>query len=216
MDPVRLTIAMGPLCVYLLVIGWLNLSKRPFVTSGARDLLALAVALIGLVAIGPMELFMPERAAAILGAKVWMPLILLYLLIALLVSMLAKPRIVVYNITVDHLRPIVGSVVSDLDGDARWAGDSVCLPNLHVQLFVQSHPGMRNVQLVASAGDQNLTSWKQLESALQQAMANVQVGMNPRAISFFIGATIMAGMIAVSLFTGREVIAERVQDFLRL
>lgn len=216
MDPVRLTIALGPLCVYLVVIGWLNLSKRPFVTSGARDILALAIALVGLVAIGPIELFMPERAAAILGAKVWIPLILLYLLVALLTSMISKPRVVVYNITADQLRPIVGSAVSELDPDARWAGDSVCLPNLQLQFFVQSHPGMRNVQLVATGGEQNLTNWKLLESALQTATANVQVGMNPRAISFFMGASIMACVIAFSLFTGREIIAERVQDFFRL
>ena len=216
MDPVRITIALGPLCVYLILIGWLNLSKRPFVTSGARDILALALALSGLVAVGPIELFMPERAAAMMGAKIWLPLILLYLLVASLISMVLKPRIVVYNMSSDEIRPIVGSVVNELDQDARWAGDSVCMPNLQIQFYLQTHPAMRNVQLVATNGEQNLTSWKSLESHLQQAMNNVAVSVNPRAILFFIAASVMSAVIGVSIFAGHDMIAERMQDFLRM
>ncbi|MFC1759361.1 hypothetical protein ACFL2H_11450 [Planctomycetota bacterium] len=216
MDPVRVTIALGPLCVYLVLIGWLNLSKRPFVTSGARDILALAFALSGLIAIGPIDLFMPERAAALFGAKIWLPLVLLYLLIASLISMVMKPRIVVYNVSSDEIRPIVGSVVSELDSGARWAGDSVCMPNLQIQFYLQTHPAMRNVQLVATNGDQNLASWKSLESHLQQAMDNVSVSLNPRAVLFFIVASVMAAVVGISLFAGHEVIAERMQDFLRM
>ena len=216
MDPVRVTIALGPLCVYLVLIGWLNLSKRPFVTSGARDILALSLALSGLVAIGPIELFMPERAAALMGAKIWLPLIMLYMLVASLISMVMKPRIVVYNVSSDEIRPIVGGVVSELDQDARWAGDSVFMPNMQIQFYLQTHPAMRNVQLVATNGEQNLTSWKNLESSLQQAMNKVSVSVNPRAILFFIAASVMTAAVAVSLFAGQAVIAERMQDFLRM
>ena len=216
MDPVRVTIALGPLCVYLILIGWLNLSKRPFVTSGARDILALSLALSGLVAIGPIELFMPERAAALMGAKIWLPLIMLYMLVASLISMVMKPRIVVYNVSSDEIRPIVGGVVSELDQDARWAGDSVFMPNMQIQFYLQTHPAMRNVQLVATNGEQNLTSWKNLESSLQQAMNNVSVSVNPRAILFFIAASVMTAAVGVSLFAGQAVIAERMQDFLRM
>ena len=216
MDPVRVTIALGPLCVYLVLIGWLNLSKRPFVTSGARDILALSLALSGLVAIGPIELFMPERAAALMGAKIWLPLIMLYMLVASLISMVMKPRIVVYNVSSDEIRPIVGGVVSELDQDARWAGDSVFMPNMQIQFYLQTHPAMRNVQLVATNGEQNLTSWKNLESSLQQAMNNVSVSVNPRAILFFIAASVMTAAVGVSLFAGQAVLAERMQDFLRM
>ncbi len=216
MDPVRVTIALGPLCVYLVLIGWLNPPKRPFVTSGARDILALAVALSGLVAIGPIELFMPERAAALMGAKIWLPLIMLYMLVASLISMVMKPRIVVYNVSSDEIRPIVGGVVSELDQDARWAGDSVFMPNMRIQFYLQTHPAMRNVQLVATNGEQNLTSWKNLESSLQQAMNNVSVSVNPRAMLFFIAASVMTAAVGISLFTGQAVIAERMQDFLRM
>ena len=130
--------------------------------------------------------------------------------------MVMKPRIVVYNMSADEIRPIVGSVVSELDTEARWAGDSVCLPNLRIQLYLQTHPAMRNVQLVATNGEQNLTSWKRLESQLHGAMNNVSVTMNPRAVLFFIAASIMVAVIGVSLLAGREVIAERMEDFFRL
>src|SRR5437763_789616 len=42
-DPARLCIALGPLAAYLLVAGVVNLSRGPLVTTGTRDLLALAV-----------------------------------------------------------------------------------------------------------------------------------------------------------------------------
>ena len=37
-DPLRFAIAIGPLAIYLLVMGIVNLMSRPFVTTGARDM----------------------------------------------------------------------------------------------------------------------------------------------------------------------------------
>ena len=62
MDPFRVCLAMGPLGVYLLAIGLMNLSRRPWVTTGFRDGLALTIGMMGLVIVGPLELLMPGRA----------------------------------------------------------------------------------------------------------------------------------------------------------
>ena len=59
MDPLHLCIALGPLAVYLLLLGIINLMPRPFMTSGARDTAALSIAISGFVVAGPMELFLP-------------------------------------------------------------------------------------------------------------------------------------------------------------
>ena len=43
MDPLNLCIALGPLAVYLLLLGLIGLSSRPFLTSGFRDGATLAI-----------------------------------------------------------------------------------------------------------------------------------------------------------------------------
>jgi hypothetical protein len=60
MDPLHVAIALGPLATYLLVLGVLNLSSRPLLTTGGRDAAALAMAIAGLMVVGPMELFLVE------------------------------------------------------------------------------------------------------------------------------------------------------------
>ena len=67
MDPLHFSVAAIPLAVYLLLIGILNLRKKPFVTTGARDSAALAIGIAGLMIIGPMKLFFPEGAGSRFG-----------------------------------------------------------------------------------------------------------------------------------------------------
>ena len=45
LDPLHVIIALGPLAAYFVLLGLLNLSRRPLVTTGARDVAALEVAL---------------------------------------------------------------------------------------------------------------------------------------------------------------------------
>ena len=68
MDSLHFCIAVVPLAVYLLMMGLLNLRRRPFVTTGARDAATLGIGVIGFVIAGPMELFFPEGAASQFGA----------------------------------------------------------------------------------------------------------------------------------------------------
>ncbi len=59
MDPLRFCLAIGPVTVYLLLLGAVNLSRRPLLVSGVRDAAALALAAAGLAIIGPLELLFP-------------------------------------------------------------------------------------------------------------------------------------------------------------
>jgi hypothetical protein len=61
MDPFRLCLAFGPVTIYLLLLGIVNLGRRPLLVSGVRDTAALALAISGLVIVGPIELFFPVR-----------------------------------------------------------------------------------------------------------------------------------------------------------
>ena len=108
--------------------------RRPFLTSGGSDLTALGVALSGLMFVGPLELFRPEAATREFGNYIWLFLLLFYWLWLLLVVLLARPRLVVYNISMEELHPVLAEAAGRLDPDARWAGNHLTLPRLGVQL----------------------------------------------------------------------------------
>jgi hypothetical protein len=170
MDPLHVAIALGPLATYLLVLGVINLSSRPLLTTGGRDAAALAMAVGGLVVVGPMELFLVEDAAVLYGGWVWAIMLAAYALMVVLAILLMRPRLVVYNITLEKLRPLLADVVARLDDDSRWAGESLVMPQLGVQLHIEYAPMLQNVQLVSSGPEQSLQGWKRLERELAAAL----------------------------------------------
>ena len=216
MDPLHLCIAMGPLSVYLLLMGRLNLKRRPSLTTGTRDFIALSIAISGFVISGPLELFMPETAAVYFRFWIWPPLICLYFLCSILLAMLMRPRLVIYNMTASRLRPILETVASQIDGQSCWAGQSLALPQLGVQLHIESFPAMRNVQLIAVGHHQDLHGWRRLQLQLRDALRTVEVGTNPRGFSFVFFGLLIAGMIAYAVAAEPREVAQALHDFLRL
>lgn len=216
MDSLHLAIAIGPLAIYLLLIGGLNLFSRPLVTTGGRDLAALGIAIGGFVMVGPMELFMPEAAAMSYGPYVWMILISLYGVSLSLIVMMQRPRLVIYNVAPEEFRSVLGPLVKELDPEARWAGDNVSLPNLDVQFSVESTPWLRNMQLAAAGGEQNFGAWRMLETALAERLADVRVA--PNAIGMVLVSLTLA-MFAVAAFfvvSDQQAVAQALKEMFRL
>jgi hypothetical protein len=197
MDPLRLCLALGPLAVYFLLLGAINLRRRPFLVSGGRDLAALALALVGLAVVGPFALFLPEQSIVQFGGFVWLMVLALYALWMTMLILMLRPRLVIYNISADKLRPLLADVVERLDADARWAGDSLVLPGLGVQLHLDTFSAMKNVSLKSIGGRQNFQGWKKLETALSAALESEAVARNPRGLTLLgIGAMIAALLVA--------------------
>ena len=98
MDPFSLCLAFGPLAIYLLLVGAINLSGRPFLVSGSRDMAAMGLAVSGLVMVGPVQLFYPLAASMRYGLLIWVFLVGLYVMVLVLVLLLVRPRLVIYNI----------------------------------------------------------------------------------------------------------------------
>ncbi len=174
-DPLRFAIAMVPLASYLLLIGAINRSCKPTLVSGASDLAALGAALTGIAFIGPIELFRPDAASGIMGNYIWLSLLVFYWLIVALIVLLCRPRLVIYNATAEDIRPALAEAVGKIDSEARWAGDSLVLPTLDVQLHLDSQTWMRTTSLVASGGQKNLLSWRKLHKALERSLRAVSV-----------------------------------------
>ncbi len=215
MDPLRLCIALSPLAAYVLVLGLINLSSRSLVTSGARDLAALALGISGLVVVGPMELFFPELATELFGPYVWLLLLGMYALLVALLTLVLRPRVVIYNMTVEQLRPSLANVVQDLDSDARWAGECLVLPRLGVQLHVEPFLALRNVQLVSSGPQQSLAGWRRLECALVQALRGASSPPNPYGYSLVFFGLLMAALIAFAVLGDTPAVAQAFREMLR-
>ncbi len=190
-DALHIAIASGPLVTYLIALGLVQLSGRPLVVSGARDAAALAVAISGFVVAGPMELFLVEEAAVRYGALVWIMMLAFYGLVVILIILSLRPRLLIYNITLEQLRPVLADLVMRLDSDTRWAGESLTLPQLGVHLYLDCSPISRNVQLVSVGAEQNLLGWRQLEKALVPALHKTHsTARNPGMLVTVCGITL--------------------------
>lgn len=189
-EPVTLALACGPLAAYLIILAGMHLVGRPVMVTGLRDAAALAVGLIGLVAVGPMELFMPETAADHFGPRVWLLLFGLYGLTVLLIVLLMRPRLVIYNLDAEQLRPLLNAALHQLDEEPRWAGECLSLPRLGVQLYLEgSGQALRHIELVAAGYRQNYDGWKRFERALRAQLHQFSVRPNPWG-GIFLGAAL--------------------------
>jgi hypothetical protein len=211
-EPFAICLAAGPVAIYLALFGAVNLARRPFLVSGTRDFAVLALAAAGLIIVGPMELFFPTVASLRFGANVWILLIALYVLVVICLILFFRPRLVIYNIAMEELRPILADLATKLDPDARWAGDSLSLPGLGVQLHLDSVAKMRNVSLVSSGPAQNHQGWRRLELALQAALAEVEVPRNVRAVSFLSAALIILLFLVLAVSGDPQSVAQSILD----
>lgn len=216
MDPLHLGIAILPLAVYLIALGICNLTRRPVLVNGVVDTLWLSGGISGFVVAGPLDLFLPETAVVKFGGFVWIPVLLLFTLSVTLICLLMRPRLVIYNISVEQLRPLLVVAVKELDAETRWAGDSLILPKRGMQLHIDGFPPLRNVQLISVGAQQNLEGWRMLEKGLQRRLRELSVTPNPRGLTMVAGAVILLAAMAFSLLTGRQEIAQSLRDMLRL
>jgi hypothetical protein len=199
-DPFRLAIALVPVSAYVLLLGLVNLRRRPFLTSGGSDLTALGVALSGLMFVGPLELFRPEAATREFGNYIWLFLLMFYLLCMLLAVLLARPRLVIYNISMEELHPVLAEAAGRLDPEARWAGNHLSMPRLGVQMHLDSLDMMRNVSLASSGNRQNIDGWRKLSRELSKSLRSIRVKTNPRAIGFlFVSLALLAVSVTYML-----------------
>lgn len=178
MDTFSICVALGPLSIYLILIGMLNLSRRSFLVNGMRDTAAMCAACSGLIFVGPVRLFYPMNAAIQFGPFVWLFLLILYVLVVLLIILSQPPRLVIYNISSEQFRIILADVVGKLDPQVRWAGEGLYLPKLGVNLHLERWGTIRNVLLLSSGPNQNRDGWQMLENALRREFQKSIAGRN--------------------------------------
>jgi hypothetical protein len=214
-NPFTMGTALGPLALYLLLLGAINLYRRPFVVTGVRDTAALGLAAGGMVLIGPIQLFFPTVASIGMGAWVWVLLVTLYALLVVFLSLLFRPRLVVYNIAPAELRPILAEVAGQLDDAARWAGDSLHLPALGVQLHMESLPLLRNISLASSGPAQDHSGWRRLELALTAALGRLEVPRNASAVVLISTGLILLVFLVAAVSDDPQAVANALLELLQ-
>ena len=216
MDPLRMIIALVPLAAYLLLLGVFNLRRRPVVLSGGRDWLLLGFGLFGLALVGPLEQFLlTEWWAFRFGGYAWLMLICLYLLSVSLAIMMGPPRIVIYNSDVEMVRPAISQIVHRLDEHARWAGDSVVLPTIGMQLYIERYAPLRNIQLRAVGYDQPYGAWTVLERELREELKQFRTDRSFCGPLFVLTAAVVLCLIATTYLRDQGEIARSLQEMLR-
>lgn len=203
MSGIWATIASGaaivPLGLYLVGIGCLHLRRRPSLLQGSLDFTLLAASVAGLVLVGPLALLGPLAAGVPSVAGV--PVLLAGFLLLVAIAVLAmRPRLVIYNITLDQLRPVVAEVVSGLDASARWAGETAALPARGIQVHLDARGSMRSVSVVAVGGRTSPEGWTEFSRRLRQAVGRLRVRSSPWGGPFAgLGGCLLVIALAVSL-----------------
>ena len=206
-DPARTCIALGPLALYLLVIGVINVSRRPFVTTGSRDLAALGVGVSGLVLIGPIELFTSTSLALSLGIMYWVLILGLFASGCLMAVLHVRPRLVIYNTTPSQLSTPLIEAAKEMDSEAHWAGETLVMPAWNTQLTLEPFSVLRNVSLVPTGESLSPTLIRYLEAGLRFRLSENDVKVDAASRSG-IGFALLAAGLAMTVM----MIAFWVQD----
>lgn len=201
-------LALGPLGIYLLLMGFLNLVRRPVLLTGVQDRILLGLAIVGLIVVGPVDLFLPLPVYAAYGSAVWLIAIVLMSLVISLAILTAPPKIVILNAPLHQVRSIISETAVDLDSDARWAGDCLLLPNLGVQCTLITWPAWRNVTLAAVGASQDFQGWRRFGLALNRRLEAVEVRPNYRALLLVVLGGGVFSLSAFSAFRDPTVVAE--------
>jgi len=184
--------ALPPLGCYLVFVGWLNLRRRPTTLGGAFDVLLVALAVSGLVAAGPLALLQPA------GVSPEWTAVLLALAFVLAVAgglLASRPRAVVYNVTLDQLRPVVAEIVTALDPSVRWAGETAALPARRLQVHLDGRGAGRTVSVVSLGSRPSPEAWTEFVRRLQDGASRLRVRGNPWGI---LPASLGVGLLAAA------------------
>ena len=174
LDPLRIAVAVLPLGTYLFVIGMLRLRRFPTVISRPLDVLLLGMACVGLVAIGPLELFFPRAAFSVVGNWVWLVLLSLYALLVLLTAFHVPPGIVIYGASKETVRSIIETAYAERSINIEWLGDSFRSVTLNFYAQIED-AGWSSVCHIKSIGKtQNIAEWIDLDRSLHQRLAAVK------------------------------------------
>jgi hypothetical protein len=214
--PFAFVVALGPVAIYLLLLGVINLSRRPHVLTGGREIASLALALVGFAIVGPMQLFFPFSASSTFGSLTWALLLTLYSLFTTLWVLLARPRLVIYNLSADQLRAVLAKIAERRQTEAHWAGDCLSLEKPELALRIEEFRPLRNISLLAIGPRPAEDAWETFTAELRESLAGLTSARNaPGLIMVVPAAAILVAVVQLTI-VHPQAIAQGFLDLLRL
>jgi hypothetical protein len=163
-DYLRLSLGLIPLGVYLIVMGFLAMRRRPTLLTSGQEALLLGFALMGFALIGPIELFFPTGAYAALGQWTWILLIALYGLLVLLFALQRQPGWTVLGLDSQGFRGVLSEILQQGDIEHAWLGNHLQISEWDLQAMIEPSRGFQSVSHLNATGKQrNVLGWYQLE-----------------------------------------------------
>ncbi len=214
MPAVHFAIAAIPVAVYFILVGALRLRTRPLVTTGWRDTLTLGIAASGLVAIGPMQLFFPVKAAAQWHEWVWLALFVLYALGLAMVLLSSRPRLVAYGMSERQFTDCLLLAARLVDERANWDSDVLSLPDAAMQLALEPS-GSRRVNQVALVGYlRNMEDWLKLEREFVRAGQQVPCPRSTAGWPFVLFGAMLLAFSILPLLSDPNQALSQLKEFL--
>jgi len=215
MNAFSIILAVGPLAIYCIVLGFLHLRRRPKVVSGGRDLACLGLAMIGLFLIGPAQLFFPQAAFNLFGSSVWIALVLLYLFILVFSILNARPSLVVFGLDSDSLSSQVDHVLLQLDPGTKWLNHTFIAPALGIQGIVESAGVGRVSHAIATKREQNLIGWLILGRALSANLKALEVERSSSGYRWLVLGLALLSLIGFTLINQPTAVTQGIREILR-
>lgn len=214
--PFSMLIAMLPLAAYLTLFGAIRLLGRPMVTTGGRDIFAVAIAISGLIAVGPAELFFPTAAATLFGIAIWPVLAFLYFLIVLLIILSSRPRLVIYGRGPGTMAQPLLRAAQTIDADARCdeAAGQIELPRSGVYLRLEGHRGAETAEVFAYQTNIAPSFWNRLLRSLRAELANEEPASPRRGGTSFAIGVAMLFFLSLQLLVAHEEVVQGFRDWL--
>lgn len=209
-DALPLGAAFLPLGLYLLALGWVHLRHRPLAIAGVWDGILLGASLVGLVTVGPIALVRPAAGGS---AWSWPMLLLVFCLVVALCVLVSRPRLIVYNISVEQIRPLVAEVAATLDPQARWAGETVAFPTHGFQVHLDGDGALRTVSLIAVGRRSAHEGWSEFSRRVRRATRGLRVRSSPWGSLFAaVGGVLVIVAVWSIVSAGRAAIAPEGAD----
>ena len=215
MDSFSLVLFLTPLLVYMLGFSLMRLSGRCHVTTGGREIVALAFAVSGMMVVGPVELFFPMAAAAVFGVMVWAILSLFYCLCVCLLVLGAAPKLVVYGCRPSELSDFLLSAARSLDTDAEIDHErlQVHLPSVGVRLRIAGPENLDHATIVAFEDNLSTHFWLKLRDSLRAQLMGKKTSQRRGWLMFF-AAIMLGGFLVAESVQSVDVMAADFQAWL--
>lgn len=185
------------------------------VTTGGRDIAALAIAISGMLAVGPAELFFPSSAATVFGPLVWFALAGFYALSVALIALTSQPKLVIYGRTPDEIfQPLLNAA---REIDVKATGDDrtlqIAMPTVGIRIRVDGQRGIDCSQVVAFEPNVSSVFWIKLLAGLRRHAAEA-TPVPRRGLAMLVVALLMGSLLLWQSLGKGELVVQGFRDWL--